>query len=255
MKGNVIIFSYNRPRMVREAVESVLHRSVFKELTCWIIDDGSDFDILDLYEEFNDQRLIIAKGKPIPSDIRATDNSRFADNANEIMKMLKPNEFVVFMCDDDIFDPLWLQRVADYFDGDNLHLVLGDTYYFYDGENPYTDSRMGFKAGGEMRDRKDLIWWNVGNWAHRTECFLNEGLKWTPAEGKAHSWDVNYINDLQDLHKTYIFLKVPSLYRREHSNMLSVRLGRVVGDPMTEDSSYALPPNDMTADMVEGWME
>lgn len=261
MRANVVIFSYNRPRMLREAIISVLWNSTHKDVLCWVIDDGSDFDATELLEEFKDDRLAVIVGEKPTLEQRVNDGTRFPRNVNSIIEQFDSNEFVVYLCDDDVIGHKYLEFSSNVFElNPHIHLTSGDAYYFYDGENPYVCGKEGFKYPPQMKDsikkqRTDLMFWHVGNFSNRTECNLEEGLRWKERNGDAHSWDVDYIQDLNDLHRTNLVYKMPALYRREHENMLSHRLGRLNGDPMLEDTYYVFEPKELTEDMVTGMME
>lgn len=250
--------------MLREAIWSVLKNSTHKDVLCWVLDDGSDFDATLVLEEFQDDRLIVVKGEHPTPEQRVKDSSRFVNNVNSVLEQMVPEEFVLFLCDDDVIGPRYIELSSTFLEGNpHLHFTSGDAFYFYDGENPYVDGKKGFKApqvaiDAILQRRDGVQFWHVGNFAHRTECFLDEGLKWRSkdwGDKTAHSWDVDYIVDLNKLHATHVVLKIPALYRREHQNMLSYRLGRLNGDPMSEETTYTMEPKELTEDMVLGMME
>ena len=264
MHGNVVVFSYNRPKMIKETIISVLWNSTHKDVTCWVVDDGSDFDARYLIDEFQDPRLVVAIGeKPTPEQ-RVYDSSRFVDNVNGVIEQLPRNEFVLYLCDDDILGSRMLELSSKTFDlNKNIHMTSADAWYFYDGQNPYTEGKSGFKAPKKLIEtvlavRTNIMFWHIGNFAHRTDCIFDEGLKWRSKEWgdkAAHSWDIDYIRDMTELHPTHLALKIPGVYRREHGNMLSYRLGRLSGDPMSDDAEYSVWPEDLSPEMIEGWME
>lgn len=256
MHGNVILLSYNRPRMVREAVRSVLTQT-HSDLTLWIYDDGSDlFDIYDVASEFDDERIYLCKSPPIPAEERIQMNStRWSTNINTILAQIPKGEFVLYLCDDDILHYDWLVQINRCFTEKELcHVLLGDLYWFYDGDDPYKTGKKGFLSkidtGGEIIEGRLFLWWSLGDFAHRSECFYDCDLKWRRGhEGHGHSYDVEFINAMSKNHVAHLIAPIPAVYRREHVNTLSYRLGRI------EDGYYTKTGGKMEPEHVFGLME
>lgn len=253
MKLNVIIISYNRPRMLKEAVDSVLGQT-HKDLRAIIYDDGSDsFDIEDFVGQYDDDRLaLVTSPKLTPEQRVEKGTTRWADNINSILEMIPREEYVAYLCDDDLMHPKWLETVNHRFTVDpNLHIVLGDMYYFQDGQDPETESLRGFPARIEVESDRAMMWWNLGAFFHSQKCFHDEGAKWGGGlDGNAHSFDIDFINDLQKNHQAIIFLDVCAMYRREHDNTLSAKLGRV-----DEEGRYYKAGGEMLAEHITTAME
>jgi glycosyltransferase involved in cell wall biosynthesis len=250
MIHNVIVFSYNRPRMVREAIESVLaSRSV--ELICWVYDDGSDFDITEVVRSIGDERVVLAVAPPIsPQERVRPGNTRWSTNVNWILSKMRNGETITYLCDDDLLHPDWLSYAEDMLSKSNsAHIVMGDMYYFYDGEDPFLEGRKGFPA--KLEEESEFIsWWNLGAFTHRTECFFECGVRWRRGhKDYPHSWDIQYIDYLLRKHVGYVKIPVPAMYRREHPNTLSARAGRI------EDGYYVRTAEDIKPEHVSGFME
>ena len=86
LKANVLLLSYNRPRMLKEAIDSVL-QGRYQNVTLWVLDDASDFDANDICEPYHDERIVLAKFSPISAKNRIKKN-RVAQNLNAIIEML-----------------------------------------------------------------------------------------------------------------------------------------------------------------------
>lgn len=250
MIHNCIVLSYNRPRMVREAVMSVLNsRNV--DVRCWVYDDGSDFDIGENLSDIDDDRLFIFGSDPISPDERIRRwNTRWATNMNWVMSKIPNNQTITFLCDDDLLHEDWLSHAEHFLTiNKNLHVVIGDMYYFYDGEEPYSKGRKGFPAGVEI-EGEYVIWWNLGSFTHRSECFHECGIRWRYGyKGYPHSWDLQYINDLLAAHVGYVKVPIPAMFRREHDNTISARAGRI------ENGVYVRAAEQLLPEHVQGMME
>lgn len=221
LTANILLFSYNRPKMLREAIESVLAQD-YGNFNLYIVDDGSDlFDPQDVQAEYADERIICALASQIPLDERVK-KSRLGENANAVIKMVPENEPVYYLCDDDLMGAKWLSRSIRAFQQDPLmHVVQGDSWYFDDGhldEAQYGLPTDGYKAMPTM-------FWGTGSFGHRALCSKQEGVWWSD-NTFGHSQDTNFIMDLWNTHQDYGYIPTPAVYRREHENTLSNKLGR-----------------------------
>lgn len=227
IKASVILLSYNRQRMIKEAIQSILNQT-YQEFECYIYDDGSDFDIWETIEPYKDSRLIVVKAPKISAEEKIeTKNARWPENMNHILSLLDPDTFVTYLCDDDLLDHEWLARAYYAFkDFPPFHVVNGRNYYFFDGEDPVAKGRKGFLGDEEFAQARETFWWQCGTFSHLVKCFYECDVKWdTPPDG--HSWDIDYIGRIWANHLSVISMPYPACYRREHENNLSVRLGRL----------------------------
>lgn len=249
---NVILFSYNRPRMLREAILSVLGQS-FQKFYIWVVDDGSDFDVIELINEFEDARIIACVAPQISAAERIDEKStRFQDNVNYVLSQIpREGNLITYLCDDDVFHPDWLMTMNYMLNKYPIfHSINSACYYFWDGQNPFKEGEKGFLSELKSPGEKDmLVWWQVGSFAHLSKCYYECNVKWTVGRKGAHSWDVEYVKNLWNAHPSYIQMDVPTVYRREHSRALSHILGRFA------DGSYKCDPRPMEEEDVAGLME
>lgn len=255
LKANIILFSYNRPRMLREAIKNIIEQP-YKNFYLWILDDGSDFDVMKVIQEFGDWRIFLAQAPKISIEERIDPKStRFADNANFVLDQIpEEDNFVIYLCDDDLLHPDWITVCNRGFVNSEYHMVAGKTYYFNDGDDYLKDGIEGFPAApppGNIQDPNNfLVWWQVGGFAHLMKCHYEEDVKWGMGYGdQAHSWDVSYVKQLWAAHISYVLSNAPSVYRREHPNTLSEKLGRKT------NGLYAGAAQEMTPESVSGLME
>jgi len=246
-KVNIIILSYNRPRMLRETIKSVVNQT-YPNMDIYVCDDGSDFDVWEAIGEFEDERLLLYQAPRIELSERVS-RSRVAENITNILDEITDG-VVCYICDDDIMAPEWIARSLTGFDSyPDAHVVAGESWYFHDGEHWQKDA----KYGMELYERSGIptAYWATGSFLHRMECYWDEGLKWKD-NLHGHSQDANFIMDLWSLHADYIYIPVPAVYRREHEKSLSSKLGRKGPDGLYKPG-FIPPP--ATAEMMEGMME
>jgi glycosyltransferase involved in cell wall biosynthesis len=247
--------------MLKEAVDSVLNQK-HTDLRCIIYDDGSDsFDIIEWVKQYDDDRIAIAVGEKMDPEERVRPgNTQWPTNINKIISMIPREEFLLYLCDDDVLDPNWFEAINERYTLDpKTHLLLGDMYYFQDGDDPLTQSELGFPAKlvpeQNIKENDDgqrlIMWWNLGAFAHSMKCFYDEDVRWRDGfKGYAHSWDIQYIEALQEAHGAYVFLPIPSVYRREHKNTMSAKLGRI-----NEEGLYFRAGEELTTDAITSPME
>lgn len=124
IKATVIIPAFNRPKMLREALESAISQTV-TEIEIIVIDDCSDVDLSVVVADFNDERVRY---------LRKNINRGVSDSRNLGVRVSK-GDWVFFLDDDDAFLPnkieaqieLMLEKQASvslcpYFDYDSRFL-------------------------------------------------------------------------------------------------------------------------------------
>lgn len=247
LTASVILLSYNRPRMLREAIDSVVSQS-YPKLDLYVCDDGSDFDVWETISSYEDERILLYQAPRIKTDQRIK-HSRIAENIGNILKEIDDQGVVFYLCDDDLMAPEWISRsMRGYATYPDNHVVAGESWYFNEGE-----SLADAKYGMDMYESSGIptAYWSTGSFSHRMICYREEGLRWKD-NIHGHSQDTNFIMDLWKLHSDYIYIPVPALYRREHDNTLSAKLGRK-GPDGKYTPGYIPPP--ATEEMITGWME
>jgi cellulose synthase/poly-beta-1,6-N-acetylglucosamine synthase-like glycosyltransferase len=223
LKANVLIFSYNRPKLLREAIDSVLAQD-YRNFDLYIVDDGSDnFDPEDLQKEYDDSRIVVAQAPQITMEERLK-RSRLGANANSVIEQIPDEEPIYYLCDDDLMGRFWLSRSIRAFQATpETHMIQGESWYFNDGDDPWTQAKYGMPIDGYQA--VPTMFWSTGSFAHRALCSKQEGIWWTD-NTLLHSQDTNFIMDFWVTHPTYAVVQAPAVYRREHEHTLSAKLGR-----------------------------
>lgn len=200
----VIVLSYNRPKMLKETLQSVADAD---EII--ITDDGSDFDPADTIKELKFKIPVkIIKSKPAPLEIRLN-QPRLGKMLNAALANVS-STLITYICDDDIMGPGWLKYIKAWmYDRPGCHIVKGDVLYF---TKTIKDTRKVFMDGRGM---------STGNFVHRIECYKDEHVYWY--EHRLDSIDDAFFWELHKHHNTWMipYLNKLALYRRVHPNALS----------------------------------
>jgi len=164
----ILLTSYNRPIMIRDAINSVLNQT-YKNWELFVLDDNS-----------NEGTLEVIRGYLVDPRIRffrtnLTENhdwlqARYAVNINDTIDKIN-GEFTTYLTDDDYFMPRRLECMVKYF---NQHPEAGVVY----GRQLI----MRGNANGGLRAPDKILNWAAGSVdhcsiMHKTSCFEKSG-KW-----------------------------------------------------------------------------
>lgn len=135
---SVILTAYNRPKMLKKAIDSVLSQD-FKDFELIILDDNSNdkehINVLSSY--WGDDRVVIYK-----SNIKDLDRGevvRYAALIN-IGLELANGDLITYLCDDDFYAPNRLSRMVAWFDQNpDKHFLGGDQALFTEKDGQYID--------------------------------------------------------------------------------------------------------------------
>lgn len=203
-----ILLSYNRPRMLREAL-----------LTCLdcdqliVTDDGSDFDVEAVVRhERPDAQFVIAP--PMMIDERLV-TARLGSLINRALALVAC-DVVTYLCDDDLFHPGWLSAARAWFAANPAeHWTRGTWYAFQDGAD------LGVQPCA--LDGRQLT---TGNFVHRIACYRDEGIRWNESTVACH--DDVFLWDVARFHNTYAIPHCGAIagWRRLHAhNALGYNVG------------------------------
>jgi glycosyltransferase involved in cell wall biosynthesis len=178
-----ILLSYNRPRMLREALASIADAD-----QVIVTDDGSDFDVVDIVRDYYGDALFVQA--PLMSIDERLTTARLGSLINQALELVAC-DIVTYLCDDDLFHPGWIAAVRAWFDAHpDEHWTRGLWYQFQDG-----DER------GAAPCPLDLRQMTTGNFAHRTLCYRDCGIRWNEASVACH--DDMFLWDVHRFHNTH----------------------------------------------------
>lgn len=176
MKILIILFSYNRPRLLRQALESIQDSS-YKDYRVALIDDGSNFDALEVAKEFELTELQWVPTNSTQADKEARGGSNIGEMANNVT-LNGDHDICIMLCDDDAIYEGYLENLNNYFT-DNPNVM-----YAYSKVAPY-DPNTEKSKGLPPKD-----WWlnkegpinpycqvDASQVAWRTACFTEGGVR------------------------------------------------------------------------------
>lgn len=202
----VVVPSFNRPRMLREALASIVGAS-----EVFIADDGSTFDVVALAAEFGVPAENVVIGPQIAPAwrVRTTNCGRLI---NECLGRVTA-DYVGYCCDDDLLAPDWLEAAAKALDADpGSHMVRGDWRQFNDGESIEQSTPCNLEFIYNL---------TTGNFMHRAICFEQCKSPWPTDTVTCH--DAVFLDCYLNRHQADDIRHVGVLagYRRQHpTNMI-----------------------------------
>lgn len=205
---SVLVLSYNRPRMLAEALDSIEGAD-----EVIILDDASSFDVQALaapyLKRFPKSQIRIA---PQVSTEERLKTPRLGAAINKGIWASKC-DVITYLCDDDLFHRDWIRRVREVFtDYPETHCVRASWGEFKDGEEP----------GAKICTLEPAFDMTTGNFAHRRSCSLDHNVWWDETSVAVH--DCRFLmKGLFPAHPLQTIPKLPGLagWRREHDyNMM-----------------------------------
>jgi len=207
-----IIFSYNRPQMLAEAITSAREAD---EII--LVDDGSDFDVVTFAKQFPIKNFSLIGAPQLTIEERLK-TQRLPMLTNEALKQAT-GDIIMYLCDDDLFADEWIPEVRKFYKehGEKYHMVRGHVIRFEH------ERRATMKTEPNMLmlfadSPRQLI---TGNFAHLRKCFTEEGVKWQ--DGVLVGHDTAFFDNMDPVHDTWMVPSLPTIacYRRIHDKMLT----------------------------------
>lgn len=113
MKLDVILPAFNRKRLLKVAINSILGQTS-QNWELWVFDDGSNYDFQKQFiQQYKDPRIHFFQGKKLSPDERYA-KSRISLHNNYLLDR-SSNELVSYLCDDDYYWPEAIGGVIDFF--------------------------------------------------------------------------------------------------------------------------------------------
>lgn len=195
----VILLSYNRPRMLCEALGTI------KGCDQLIVtDDGSDFDVRGLVRGcYSKAQFVINEPMSVAERLKAARLGNLINRALELVEC----DVVTYLCDDDLFHLNWIPTVKKWFDEyPESHWMRGAWFAFEDDDPSRKPSRC-------KLDPRQLT---TGNFAHRIECFHYEDVRWDETTVASH--DHMFLVHASKAHDMYAvsFCNAVAGWRRLH---------------------------------------
>ena len=111
MRVSCILTSYNRPRMIRDALDSVA-RQTHPDYELIVVDDSDAFDIHEMVRAFRFPAVRVIRNAPRAEAVRT--QNRLPMNCNIGLKHAS-GDLVCYLCDDDFYYPEWFEQASLFF--------------------------------------------------------------------------------------------------------------------------------------------
>jgi glycosyltransferase involved in cell wall biosynthesis len=222
-KVSIVLTSYNRPRLLQEAVGSVLAQT----LTDWqliIVDDNSGMPTVAVLSALDDPRI-----KKIRTRVRDEKRAllcRYAVCINIGLHFVT-GDYVTYLTDDDLYLPHRLERmVAELDTHPDRHVVYGEQQIqHWVGES-------GVWAGNGIRrtvgvTHSPMCQVDHNSFMHRRDCLKEIGGKpwWPENPGAWKAADAGFFARLARLHPFHPITEVLDVHRC-HPNQIQARMDR-----------------------------
>jgi spore maturation protein CgeD len=113
MQINIILTSYNRPVLLKRAVDSIINQTD-QEWRLWLQDDNSDEETQDYIDTICDPRITVGNHKTAPAERKL--KSRYAVLINEIVHQIPDGSVVGYLCDNVEYYPTLVAKVRAFFE-------------------------------------------------------------------------------------------------------------------------------------------
>lgn len=210
-KVSAIITSYNRPKMVVEAIESVL-RQTYEKRELILCDDGSNEETRKAFEPYLSRPDVKYYQSDVTEEERArTKWARFAKQINQGFN-LSTGDYITYLCDDDLFLPRRFEVMAGYLDAHpDVHVVYahqlmvvvrdGRTYKIgvRPSGNPILDDPFCVIDHSSVMHRRECFE-AVGGWPEDTPPGIGaDGYFWRKLTGAG--WKFYPVGQVLDIHR------------------------------------------------------
>lgn len=129
IKISVIVTTYNRPKLLKETLQSILNQT-YVDFELIVVDNNSNYDFFKLIESFNDNRIIAYQNE---------NDGVIAVNRNFGIKKSK-GQYIAFCDDDDTWTFDKLESQLKYLKNDKFDLVYSNTkLIFENGSTKFTN--------------------------------------------------------------------------------------------------------------------
>lgn len=216
-KHSIIISSYNRPKLIRQCIDSIFAQTS-SDWEAVIADDGSNQETLDSIKNVcrGDSRFRILECKePYPGNDRGTVLHRYGERINEALEFCS-GEIQHYIADDDLYHPERLKIFDSLFADPLVMAGYGRMLYINEEGKPYGEER--FPPGPRRRVRWIIDHDQV---AHRRSVF--EKVPRWPILQNSYALDACFFVEIA---KHWDFVPIDGIvaYKRVHSfNMTNTR--------------------------------
>jgi spore maturation protein CgeD len=217
MKISCILASYNRPTLIRQALQSIQDQT-HPDYELIVVDDSSKMDIFEVAKGFKFTHSKIMH-LPVKPEDRAKVN-RLGVNIN-IGLAHATGDLICYLADDDYYFPTWFEKASRYFETHSL-VQVGF------GILKYSESReMVLAEMGEIRFWDEIIKDPMGRLDHNQVIHrrFDPIQKWQEGVGTEMSvdgWFFSQLANFHDFHPINAWAAVKRLHGKNLQNHVSL---------------------------------
>jgi len=131
VKLGVIVSSYNRPRFIKEALNSIANQTIADQILVVVVDDGSIQEVKDIINSYSDKfaAFKLVNSIPIQDESERTQTNRVAIGVNQGLRYIwklpqeERPEYLSYLGDDDLYFSNRCEKMVTYLD-ENPHIFL-----------------------------------------------------------------------------------------------------------------------------------
>lgn len=210
MRHTVIMTSFNRPKLVRTAISSVLGQTT-GDLQFLITDDGSNDETISSINNAikNDNRCtLLTRERVVETEDKARPNcmGRAAENINKALDLVT-GDIVHYLCDDDWYHPKRFETFESLMTKSEVLVAYGRLVYMIDELTPISQERY-FE---EVKDPLGVL--DLNQVIHKSSM-LKQVPKWIDDPGFAS--DGYFFRGLMNTAKRFYGIDKVVAYKRFH---------------------------------------
>ena len=119
---SVVLTSYNKPKYLQKAINSVLNQT-YENITLIVADDNSpNKEVWDVITSFKDHRLVAFNSYISDEDRFKT--ARYATQINTAVKNYSSSKYLCYLADDDFYYPEMIDRMVIYAESSGHEVVF-----------------------------------------------------------------------------------------------------------------------------------
>ncbi len=225
LKITCILTSYNRPRMIRQALKSVADQT-YKNYELLIFDDSNAFKIWDAVAEFQFPSVQIHHTNLTAEERRA--RGRLGVNCN-IGLHIAQGDLICFLCDDDYYYPDWFYKAAWFFESNHdKRVAFGALSYSKSEDMVFPIHGFGIWHEGVVVDPANRL--DHNQVIHRR---FDPAFRWPEDFHSSVSPDASYFSAIAAAGHNFHPIQTYAVVKRQHSKNLQNTLEEI-GTPQGE---------------------
>lgn len=121
-KVSVILTSYNKPELLKRAIDSVLSQT-YDNFELVVADDNSpNKKVWELINSYDDHRIVSFNSNVKDEERKLT--ARYATQINHAVRNFSTGSLISYLADDDFYYPNMLEKMVDFFCKENKHVFF-----------------------------------------------------------------------------------------------------------------------------------